>query len=282
MELPENISLPFFAYGIFKKGQISFFRIKDYIEDIKPVIFKGQLLILDGLPMLNISNPDYSVKADILYFKANSHNDAYKNIAALEPDSIYKWSVIETEHGKVNALICRHVGKGAVDDYGWDSWKDPLFSTIFELIDEELCKKREGSLEGKDFLRLQMTYMLLWTAIERYVTLRYSLGHEGIMEKIYNIAEEEAFLKGLSQSFLAHRKIYSTAHSSDKFVFDINNPRKCIKYYYQVRSNITHRGKASFADEALVRNVLKELAHIFKNMLREAKFAAEYNEYREY
>jgi hypothetical protein len=279
MELPENISLPFFAYGIFKKGQISFFRIKDYIEEIKPIFFKGQLLILDGLPMLDISNSYDNVKGDVLYFKANSHNDAYKNIAALEPDSLYKWSVIETEYGKANALICKYVGKGSVNDYGWDSWKDPLFSTIFELIDEELCKKREGSLEGKDFLRLQMTYMLLWTAIERYVTLRYSLGNDGIMEKINHIAQEEAFLKGLSQSFLAHRKIYSTAHSSDKFVFDINNPRKCIKYYYQVRSNITHRGKASFADEALVRNVLKELAHIFKNMLEDAQLASGYNEY---
>lgn len=282
MELPENISLPFFAYGIFKKGQISFFRIKDYIEDIKPVIFKGQLLILDGLPMLNISNPDYSVKADILKFKVNSQNDAYKSIAALEPDSLYKWSVLETEHGKANALICKYVGRGSVSDYNWDSWKDPLFSTIFELIDEELRKYGEGSLEGKDFLRLQMTYMLLWTAIERYVTLRYSLGHEGIMEKIYNIAEEEAFLKGLSQSSKVHRTIYSSAHIRNKFVFDINKPRQCVKYYYQVRSNITHRGKASFADEALVRNVLKELAHIFKNMLEDAQLASESTEYTSY
>jgi hypothetical protein len=34
MERPNDITLPFFAYGIFRPGQLGFFQLKDLVNDI--------------------------------------------------------------------------------------------------------------------------------------------------------------------------------------------------------------------------------------------------------
>ena len=48
---------------------------------------------------------------------------------------------------------------------------------------------------------------------------------------------------------------------------DPSNPKESLKYYYQVRSNITHRGKAATRDFATLRDSLTELHAIFRCVL---------------
>ena len=48
---------------------------------------------------------------------------------------------------------------------------------------------------------------------------------------------------------------------------DPADPLGSIDYYYQVRSNIVHRGKSVHDDLALVRESLSELEAIFKDVL---------------
>lgn len=53
MNNPTNILLPFFAYGIFKPGQLAFFQIREYVSKVRePVYCKGSLLLRDGLPII--------------------------------------------------------------------------------------------------------------------------------------------------------------------------------------------------------------------------------------
>jgi hypothetical protein len=57
-------------------------------------------------------------------------------------------------------------------------------------------------------------------------------------------------------------------------VLDPESPEKAVDYYYQVRSNITHRGKGVGRDYNLLRDSLAELLPIFREVLREAERAA--------
>jgi len=41
MKLPDNTELPFFAYGLFKPGQICFFRIHELVSDFTAPQLEG-------------------------------------------------------------------------------------------------------------------------------------------------------------------------------------------------------------------------------------------------
>ena len=51
---------------------------------------------------------------------------------------------------------------------------------------------------------------------------------------------------------------------------------KSVAYYYQVRSNITHRGKGAVRDYDMLRDSLTELLPIFREVLEAAERDAGY------
>lgn len=48
---------------------------------------------------------------------------------------------------------------------------------------------------------------------------------------------------------------------------DIEHPDEIADYFYQVRSNLSHRGKGAFSDGEIVRKSLCILIETFKNLL---------------
>jgi hypothetical protein len=65
--------------------------------------------------------------------------------------------------------------------------------------------------------------------------------------------------------------VRSASHRpDDKAVLDPENPKKALDYFYQIRSNITHRGKAVVQDHDRLLNSLEELLQIFRNVLATA------------
>lgn len=257
MGQPDNIKLPFFAYGIFKHGDIAFLRLKPYIQKIKKGIsFNAKLHVKDGVPLININDSSAKTYGDIIYFEDNSAEDAYKSIGELEPTSLYEWKEIQIDNKSVNVLVGRKIDKGTneFEDAYWNSWTDPLFTITFELVDD-ILKESPKDITGKQFLKLQMTYLLLWTAIERYVTLRYKIGGADVMQKVQNLAQENQFILGVKNIGNKKRKVYKTySNSEETFVAD--NPKKCVNYYYQIRSNIAYRGKAILDDSEFVHSAL--------------------------
>ena len=123
-----------------------------------------------------------------------------------------------------------------------------------------------------------MAYLLLWSSIERYVSLRYHLG-DRVAEKVKQLAHETAFAESLAQHVKNVREVYRADRPSEKEVLDPHRPERAVRYYYQVRSNITHRGKAVVRDYERVHNSLAELFPTFKNVLKasqsEARVASE-------
>jgi hypothetical protein len=275
MNLPEKADLPFFAYGIFKPGQLAFFQIRELVKKtLANCVISGTLLERDGLPIID-KDGSAKVKGTLIFFKEGRNLEAYERIVGIEPDKHYRWGVTKAEHseynGETNVLFGRKPGRGSVpfEEQEWDARKDPLFTSALEVVRETLEQNKELEWNLKPLFRLQMAYLLLWSAIERYVSLRYHLG-EKVSEKVKHLAEEKPFKESLKIFVKEKRDVFKAAEPEDKITLDPSNPNNSLNYYYQIRSNITHRGKSVVMDFDKLLKSLEELYNIFKIVLNEA------------
>ena len=150
---------------------------------------------------------------------------------------------------RANVLFGKSPEKGSTPtEYGnYDGKKDPLFTDALDLIGEIIDRCKNFNLEVKKIFELQMAYMLLWTVLERYTTLRYEL-NQTPMERIYQLKDDPNFCKVLKEVVERERTIFRSDNPRTKVILDPNEPKSAINYYYQIRSNIVHRGKAIYHD----------------------------------
>ena len=215
--------------------------------------------------MANIQFFSFSV-AIIEYFFLKTIIDAISG-------NLYKWGTIDIGTEKVNVLFGRKPSNGSnyiedADDRKCCCGKnDPLFKEGIQLVKENL----ESGIfrEEKGFFNLQMNYMLLWSAIDRYCKLRYYRKKEH--ESREELSKEKVFREALN--IYAGGKHYRPIYNTDnlfKNVFDLSNPKYCINYYYTLRCNIVHRGKSRFRDIDLLMEATEDLLNIFEYMLDDA------------
>lgn len=95
-------------------------------------------------------------------------------------NKLYEWQTITIDGNEVNVLIGLEPENGSIDILNYnersnfDGKNDPLFKEGIELIENNL-KSNENSCETiENFFQIQMNYMLLWSAIERYSSLKYN------------------------------------------------------------------------------------------------------------
>jgi len=279
MNLPKDTNLPFFAYGVFKPGQLGFFQIKDFTDKYSPYDITGVLYERDGVPLFNPEKAYSKVKGYLITFKENQQDEAYKRIADTEPDYQYTWDTVEISGtGKANILAGKKIKKGSIlCEYNYyDGNKDPLFNEALEIIESMLIKKPQSSEMKHDFSNpiseifyLQMAYMLLWSSIERYGSLKYGM-RLGPVDKNKKMSSEPAFRDGLRNTVKGERTVFSAIEPRKKIVLNPEKPEKSMDYYYQIRSNTVHRGKSVFHDKELIEASLKELLTIFRGMLSES------------
>lgn len=277
MILPNDTNFPFFSYGIFKPGELVFFRIWEFVKNIdRNCSINSTLLIRDGLPIID-SEENGQVYGVLIYFKKNRAIEAYQRIIEIEPDKHYRWGKIEVlnKNNKkffANVLLGKSPKRGSVhqDNFYFEGRKDPLFNDAFDVIKEVInnCENYEG--EKSRFFKLQMAYLLLWTIIERYVTIRYHLGGNNIMQKIHELGNDELFCKELSKIKVEKRHIIRSDQPRTKVTLDYNDPKKSLDYYYQIRSNIVHRGKAAYDDHRMLYRSTVELFGIMEKTIHNA------------
>jgi hypothetical protein len=276
MDRPQHVERPFFAYGIFRPGQLAFFQLRDLVIHVaEPVRTAGSLRLRDGLPIADPAGSGHIVGA-LLTFAPGQGAAAYGRVSDMEPDRHYRWHEAQVNGAVANMLVGKSPRKGSVpcEDARWDVWSDPLLTVALEVVQETLTGSRDFEWDLKPMFRLQMAYLLLWSSIERYVSLRYHLGDK-VTEKVGQLANEPAFAEGLQLHVAKSREVYRADRPSDKEVLDQGSPRKSLDYYYQVRSNITHRGKGVVRDHQILRQSLEELLTIFKDVLQAARDAAD-------
>jgi hypothetical protein len=138
--LPQDTSLPFFAYGIFKPGQLAFARLADCIGRVHERATTRGTLARDGLPILAPGR--WSIQGTVFTFQESRNHTAYQRIAELEPDSQYRWDIVKVSSaafaGAANTLVGRSPERGSIelDETDWDGGNDPLFTTALTAVEE--------------------------------------------------------------------------------------------------------------------------------------------------
>lgn len=213
-----------------------------------------------------------------MQFVDGAAKQAYEVIGSIEPDKLYRWEVQDVRKGdqqqKANLLFGRKPRRGSHPFEGsdWDGRKEPLFDAALEVVRATLDQNRQFEWDLKPIFRLQMAYTLLWSAIERYAAFKYHLG-ERATEKVNQLASEPEFISGLHEVVKRSREVFRTDDPDKKAKLDPANPEKSLAYYYQIRSNIVHRGKAAVKDHDALVESLSELLELFRRVLK-AEFSA--------
>lgn len=265
-----DLDLPFFSYGFFRPGEISFLGIRDYVQTVKSKTIDGDLVLRDGITLFRDSDR-HSVDGYLIEFLPGCSSLAYEFVDSLEPKKLFKWREMKVNGSFFNILVGVKPDKGSVNirETGWKSiWEDPFFTSAIDVLDEMPNESFDFNL--KPLFKLQMKYMLLWTIIERFTFLRYSFGGTPSYRN-KQLANSTFFKEALKKYCHENRTIYRTDDPDVKTELNPDNPEKSLQYYYQVRSNITHRGKAVSRDHATVERSFNELFEITKYVLNMTK-----------
>jgi hypothetical protein len=290
--------LPFFAYGAFMPGELAFAKIERYLDcdrSPEPADATGSLWVRDGLPLFVSGGRDV-VRGALLRFKrGDSRDQAYGEIRGFEPAEIYQWCKIELKNPKEDAFVleAKNIEKGnpeKLDESRWSFRLDPVFDEGLETIQKivnELGGEPFSVIEWSRFFRLQMAYLLLWSAIERFSSFAYSPRLDP-MERIMRMSKDSRFVVALQGNITeSGRAVSDSRDPGVVYRLEPSVPLASVNYYYQVRSNLCHRGKGAWSDGETVRKSLIELLAIFKDMLKatergqigEGSFNGKSNEY---
>jgi gamma-glutamylcyclotransferase (GGCT)/AIG2-like uncharacterized protein YtfP len=275
----ENVdtALPFFAYGFLRPGEIGYLQIERFVDvgSVRRASVSGQLWLRDGLLLLEPTG-DSLIEGFLLRFRPDQAEAAYRTIDELEPYKLYRWDTAEVSIDgstvKANVLFGRSPQSGSelwrLDD--WHVADDPLFNEALQEIESIATEPNPADpTEPRVFFRKQMAYLLLWSSIERYASLRWGFGGQNVTKRVERLAEEPAFRNALAEVVKQERRVRRTDDPSRSSVLDRARPLQSIRYYYQVRSNMVHRGKAAIRDRQIVEGSLHELLHIYKHVLDE-------------
>ena len=200
----------------------------------------------------------------------------------MEPDAQYKWATVTLDSGAANLLVTvnrrTEARLGYESHEEWNGWRDPLFTDALDVVEETLADWKDFNPgDMRPTFRLEMAYMLLWSSIERYLALRYHLGPKNensrvsVRGLVLKLAEEPAFTNSLTHVVTRTHRIYRADDPDGHEDLNPVDPKKSVDYYYQVRSNITHRGKGVMRDHETLVNSLTELLAIFRDVLGAAK-----------
>ncbi len=279
MSLPlPDTTLPFAAYGVLRPGEPAYPQVKEYVVSVEPVDLPGSLYIRDGLPLLklDLELKGRGVLGHVLHFCSGSSAEAYQKICEFEPPKHYEWSCVQTATGSTNVLKGKRPQQGSEpwEEHEWSSWQDPVFDHALPIInnvvnDIGLFKFEStppDSFDWDRFFRLQMAYLLLWSAIERFCSLAYgpALNPE---EKVRSMAQDDRIASLFKEFVRRTDTVLDARDPDDSYTLNPDNPKKSLLYYRQVRNNLSHRGKSANRDGEKVRLALTELLPLFEAVI---------------
>jgi hypothetical protein len=269
-----NPTWPLFAYGLLQPGELGWLRLRNTVKCVEPAEVEGVLRMRDGLLLLD----DGSGRVDgwLLRFDPEHAQSGYESVSDLERH-LYRWESRQAvtasgRHLAVNVLVGRSPSAGShLLDEPWTTERDPLFREGRRLVDALIDEANQAPAppDPPRVLRLQAAYGLLWSIIERYITIRYDVG-EAISPKLKLLAEDPVFATSLAARVERQDVVIKSTDPSEKKKLIPTNPHKSIGYYYAVRSNAAHRGKAAFDDVSRIDSCLAELSGIFDDVFRNA------------
>lgn len=271
----DDLKRPFFAYGIFKPNQIAFYKIENCAWKFESHDVPRKMLIRDGVPIIENIKSSYSTTGYKIWFNREDRETAYNSISETEPFDLYEWDVIKVDGDDCNVLVGKDAKNGSyrsVDGKGkyvgdFNGRNDPFFDDLIAYIRDELVNKKYSD---NYFYKIQMYYMILWSAIDRYCSLRYG-AHKSQRDLRNLFANDDVFINSLrnrlEENDIKRRdKVYST-DLLRPFRLTTRNPWHAINYYYTLRCNVVHRGKGPGNSIENLHLSLKELLDIFEGVI---------------
>lgn len=272
LSLPSNNSLPLFVYGALKPGMPAFARLCPYVDgQPRKTKVAGELFVRDGLPLLFLNNHE-NVDGFLLSWKSSQEEIAYQLLCDFEPDKHYEWKEVTTTSGEhVNLLVAKYQSKGNPQPLFSQNWKltdDPAFGEGLTVVRKSLedLKSNDSWSEWERFFKAQMAYLLLWSILERLSALCFGASKEP--HHRVNLLHELSGMTELVSKYVKRKDSVSDSRNPNNiYKLDADNPKKCFQYYYQIRCNLSHRGKAVQNEVEKVQLSLEELLTITEQYL---------------
>ena len=278
--VPQDLSLPYFAYGLLRPGEFAHKSTvgSDLVRSVPATLLDATLRYRDGLPLLDETTPIGRVQGDLLWVAG----DGYQRIGEFEPRQHYRWAIrlVKIDGAgevRANVLAGKSPRKGSSQETfeSWTSAEDPILTFGISAVTElahEVALESFPVMPGTSpelwsrFFRLSATYLLLWSAVERYTALAFGPGLDP-MDRVRRLDESSSF----------HDAVLQVGVDPGQRVVDSRDPAsvRCIRedgsgaaqYWYAVRSNLSHRGKSAFRDGQLLRRSLIDLHDVVKIVL---------------
>ena len=271
---PLNQKLPFLAYGSFKPGELRFNLIKQFVVETKPTKVYGLMKEKDGVPIFYTTKTKsyawFDYTAYEIHFKKGQEQQAYQIISENEPNSYYTWANFQG----ANILEGKSRLRGLEEfmDETWSFKHDPYFSqgllACKEIRKGSRSKMPELHQEYFDFFCNQSAFMLLWTIIERFCTLKY--GNLSPNEKLKSLYTDPE-IKWDFVYDIVKRNDSIVRSDKEKEQLKLNSAssiKKILEYYYGLRSNMVHRGKNVFGDINRISDAFDELYQLVEVIIK--------------
>lgn len=289
-----NSPKPLFVYGTLKSNEIAYEQIWECVDQVVPATLENFALYLrDGIPLV-VPAMNWKVKGELLFPKLAFVEKLRERVHNYEGDRLYERRSVEVLVEHESLMPCDvYVGKNFSSGNAeplfepWSSSQDPIFSESFPALYVELRRllvnpliHAQDEYDWAYYNELAAKLLLLVTVIERLAYLRYAETYtvrtgdqyaDRVMARIKKLGSTEAFFKShhkaKASSALYPVSVYDSRTASSKLSTD--NERHALLAWYQVRSNLQHRGKAAWRDFGILQKSLAGLANTTKDLLCE-------------
>lgn len=291
----ETFKKPYFVYGTLKPEEIAYHQIKKFIERYIPAILDNYaLFVRDGVPVI-FENKNWKVDGYVVWPYEAQYNEFESQVNSYEGERLYSLQTIEVSCQSKIIECLTHIGKNQGKSYSeplfepWSSKDDPIFSQAFPHLFAEIKRTINAeSTAGPEisdwnyYNDITSKYLLLVTVIERlaflycgelFTTPEEKNGkvyyNDRIMKRITTLGKSDQFLhtyENLSgRGLLHHINIYDSRDANKSL--STKKPKEAMEAWYQVRSNLQHRGKSAWKDVKIVQDSLVSLANLMSDLL---------------
>jgi gamma-glutamylcyclotransferase (GGCT)/AIG2-like uncharacterized protein YtfP len=268
--MPENPS-KLFVYGSLKPGELGFEQIEKLVSNHRAAeLHDFALYVRDGLPVIKKPATGETVSGVLLSINAGMEEAFWRVVTEYEGTTNYKLEnslpvISEGKEFLAGAFIGRKMGKGNPEKLytPWTSKLDPIFSHSFPLLHRDIAgntlKFTDAEYDPVAYWSqmngLLSQYLLLVSILEHLTVVKFGGSKkQEPMVRIRKLQESQGFANAFN-ALIDEKNNPLIKVSDSRAVEDSlssSNPEQVLLAWYQVRSNLQHRGKASLFDAKLV------------------------------